>query len=715
MEDGNPRILFRKSGEEEAPPPRSLPPLVSAINLDRRERHCCLVPAEGVASRMRRKRRRVWVHDVMRRRSSSSVNFTSCSDEQLVLHFLTPQDAGTWADEAVKYDGLCRYGNSVDCCWGWRQTEWGHCRPNCQQGCKHGQCVAPDKCKCHPGYAGKSCNQDLNECGVKPRPCEHRCMNTHGSYKCFCLDGYTLNQDGTCRNARTCGHANCQYGCEVIKGVLQCTCPSPGLRLGPDSRTCVDIDECVSRGGVCPRRRKCVNTFGSYFCKCHHGFKLMYINGRYTCIDKDTRPFCSLNPGSPKCRCKDGNCKALLRVSVEPHRPRTTTPAPRKSTTPSAGLTTRQTPRKTTTRELTTTAFAKTTTLATTSSTPFATSTPPPPTTTLDNRINKEVTPRQRGDVHIPRQPGHNQVWEFDIELGNTAEARDDPAAGVLHCSFDHGVCDWMSDREGDLHWQTVQNPAGGQYLSVPQLKVGQRSIRGARLAVQLVPPWSRTDLCFSFSHWLTGHHVGVLQLFVKERGRSQRYGHALWSRTGGHGWRHTQVTLSRHTLEKVLLKADRRGQRGEIAIDDITLKRGSCQSAVGDWSAQQQHFPHLTTGGRHNISHTQSNATTTMTPSIHPLTALLHYNDTHFPFSSPYGQQNTYSMGPKANTHFSTYPNPHGNNNGNRLQVKKPLNAFMLYMKEQRHSVLQEGGARESAAINQILGRRMSCESEDQ
>ena len=45
-----------------------------------------------------------------------------------------------------------------------------------------------------------------------------------------------------------------------------------------------DIDECVSGGGVCPRRRKCVNTFGSFMCKCHLGFKLTYINGRYTCI-----------------------------------------------------------------------------------------------------------------------------------------------------------------------------------------------------------------------------------------------------------------------------------------------------------------------------------------------------------------------------------------------------------------------------------------------
>lgn len=43
-----------------------------------------------------------------------------------------------------------------------------------------------------------SLSADLNECGLKPRPCKHRCMNTYGSYKCYCLNGYMLMPDGTC-------------------------------------------------------------------------------------------------------------------------------------------------------------------------------------------------------------------------------------------------------------------------------------------------------------------------------------------------------------------------------------------------------------------------------------------------------------------------------------------------------------------------------------
>ena len=39
---------------------------------------------------------------------------------------------------------------------------------------------------------------------------------------------------------------------------------------------------------------------------------------------------------------------------------------------------------------------------------------------------------------------------------------------------------------------------------------------------------------------------------------------------------------------------------------------------------------------------------------------------------------------------------------------VKKPLNAFMLYMKEMRPKIAAECTLKESAAINQILGKRV-------
>uniref|UniRef100_A0A7M4EGQ4 EGF like domain multiple 6 n=1 Tax=Crocodylus porosus TaxID=8502 RepID=A0A7M4EGQ4_CROPO len=228
----------------------------------------------------------------------------------------------------VNQSGVCRYGSKTECCYGWRKNNRGHCEAICEHGCKYGECVGPNKCKCFPGFTGKSCSQDMNECGLKPRPCEHRCMNTHGSYKCYCLNGYMLMPDGTCANSRTCAMVNCQYGCEEIKGDVRCLCPSTGLQLGPNGRTCIDIDECTTGKAICSYNRRCVNTFGSYYCKCQIGYELKYANGRYGCIDinecaADTHK-CNLHAeclntqGSFKCKCKQGYRGNGLECSVIP-------------------------------------------------------------------------------------------------------------------------------------------------------------------------------------------------------------------------------------------------------------------------------------------------------------------------------------------------------------------------------------------------------------
>ncbi|XP_018107256.1 nephronectin isoform X5 [Xenopus laevis] len=244
---------------------------------------------------------------------------------------------GRWPRQIASASGLCRYGNRIDCCWGWARQSWGQCQPICQPACKHGDCVGPNKCKCHPGYTGKTCNQDLNECGLKPRPCKYRCMNTYGSYKCYCLNGYMLMPDGSCSNALTCSMANCQYGCDVVKGDVRCRCPSPGLQLGSDGRTCVDVDECATGKAVCPRQRKCVNTFGSYICKCHEGYDLIHAAGKYQCFDIDecyTGQYqcsqfarCYNTPGSYRCKCSEGyrgngaECARIPRVMIDPSGP----------------------------------------------------------------------------------------------------------------------------------------------------------------------------------------------------------------------------------------------------------------------------------------------------------------------------------------------------------------------------------------------------------
>ncbi|XP_007951030.1 epidermal growth factor-like protein 6 [Orycteropus afer afer] len=250
----------------------------------------------------------------------------------LALPLLLPWVAGGLGSAArnhglsawAGHPGVCHYGTKLACCHGWRRNSKGSCEATCVHGCKFGECVGPNNCRCFPGYTGKTCSQDVNECGSNPRPCPHRCVNTHGSYKCFCLSGYMLMPDATCVKSRTCATTGCQYGCEETEDGPQCLCPSSGLRLGPDGRVCTDIDECASGKAICPYNRRCVNTFGSYYCKCHVGFELKYIRGRYDCVDTcSLHANCLNTQGSFKCKCKQGykgnglQCSAIPEKSVK--------------------------------------------------------------------------------------------------------------------------------------------------------------------------------------------------------------------------------------------------------------------------------------------------------------------------------------------------------------------------------------------------------------
>ncbi|XP_059700205.1 nephronectin isoform X4 [Haemorhous mexicanus] len=506
-----------------------------------------------------------------------------------------------WPRQMVSSAGLCRFGSRIDCCWGWARVAWGQCQPICQPGCKHGECIGPNKCKCHPGYTGKTCNQD----------------------------------------ALSCLMANCQYGCDVLKGEVRCRCPSPGLQLGPDGRTCVDIDECATGRVLCPRFRHCVNTFGSYICRCHKGFDLMYIGGKYQCHDIDecslghhqcgSFSHCYNTPGSYKCKCKEGyrdngtNCiqRPVTRPTAHPTPGPTTRPTPGPTTQPAPGPTTQPAPRTTQPAPWTTQPAPRTTRLTPKPTTRYVPVTtrpvttpmvkPPPPTapqpTTVrptlppqrtplvtteepayvpietatsqgvidDNRIQPDPQ-KPRGDVFIPRQPGvSNNLFEIlEIERGITAdefEANDDPGVLVHSCDFDSGLCGWIKDKDDDLHWEPVRDVSGGQYLTISDAK-GKEG-RVAHLILPLGHMAQAGDLCLSFRHKVPGLHSGALQVFVRRTGA---HGPAVWGRNGGHGWRQTHITLPGAGIKSVIFRGEKgRGRTGDIGLDDVVLRRGRC------------------------------------------------------------------------------------------------------------------------------------------
>ncbi|XP_059868831.1 nephronectin isoform X4 [Delphinus delphis] len=448
---------------------------------------------------------------------------------------------GRWPRQIVSSIGLCRYGGRIDCCWAWARRSWGQCQPVCQPQCKHGECIGPNKCKCHPGYAGKTCNQDLNECGLKPRPCKHRCMNTYGSYKCYCLNGYMLMPDGSCSN----------------------------------------IDECSLGQYQCSTFARCYNVHGSYKCKCKDGYQGDGLNCVYI-------PKVMIEPSGPIhvpkengtiSRGDGGHSNWIPDVRSTrwplktPYVPAVITSRP--TSEPTARPALKPAPQPAPPTELRTPPPAAAPGGPTTSLPSVApVATVSPRRITVDNRIQTEP-PKPRGDVFIPRQPSNDLFEIFEIERGVSAddEAKDDPGVLIHSCNFDHGLCGWIREKDSDLHWEPVRDPAGGQYLTVSAAK-GPAG-KAARLLLPLGHLLHSGDLCLSFRHKVTGLHSGTLQVFVRKHGA---HGAALWGRNGGHSWRQTRITLRGADVKSVIFKGEkRRGHTGEIGLDDVSLKKGHC------------------------------------------------------------------------------------------------------------------------------------------
>ncbi|XP_023397124.2 lysosomal thioesterase PPT2 isoform X2 [Loxodonta africana] len=88
------------------------------------------------------------------------------------------------------------------CCQGWKKRHPGAltCEAICTKPCQNGGiCVQPDQCECAPGWGGKHCHVDVDECRTSVTLCSHHCLNTVGSFTCSCPHGLGLGPDGhTC-------------------------------------------------------------------------------------------------------------------------------------------------------------------------------------------------------------------------------------------------------------------------------------------------------------------------------------------------------------------------------------------------------------------------------------------------------------------------------------------------------------------------------------
>ncbi|NXU69706.1 NOTC1 protein, partial [Horornis vulcanius] len=147
---------------------------------------------------------------------------------------LTPRDN-------VCLSNPCRNGGTCDlltlseykcrCPPGWSGKTCQQADPCASNPCANGgQCVPFEAhyiCRCTAGFHGANCKQDVNECNISPPVCKNggSCTNEVGTYQCFCKPAYTGQN---CEHLYVpCNPSPCQNGgtCRQIGDTTyDCTC-----------------------------------------------------------------------------------------------------------------------------------------------------------------------------------------------------------------------------------------------------------------------------------------------------------------------------------------------------------------------------------------------------------------------------------------------------------------------------------------------------------
>ncbi|XP_040359938.1 protein jagged-1 [Ixodes scapularis] len=173
----------------------------------------------------------------------------------------------------------------------------------------HGRCLPRTQgfgCLCDPGYTGRYCHENINDCATRPCVNGGTCVDGLNSYRCLCPDGWEgphcsnnrnechpnpCHNDGKCTDliadflcecqgqwkGKTCNlrdshcdSSTCLNGgtCEDLGDAFVCHCPE-----NYQGHTCQIAKGSSCESNPCQNGATCVNRGHSFSCICREGFE----------------------------------------------------------------------------------------------------------------------------------------------------------------------------------------------------------------------------------------------------------------------------------------------------------------------------------------------------------------------------------------------------------------------------------------------------------
>ncbi|XP_013393211.1 MAM and LDL-receptor class A domain-containing protein 1 [Lingula anatina] len=174
----------------------------------------------------------------------------------------------------------------------------------------------------------------------------------------------------------------------------------------------------------------------------------------------------------------------------------------------------------------------------------------------------------------------------------STGSATTTPSAATVNCNFDNGFCGWTHSTKDNFDWlrnrgatssrntgPTQDHTGNGYYIYIEAS--GKTQNKTSMIETPQVPA-STTGHCLRFWYHMYGDQIGTLNVYMKNR---PNLGRPLFTKSGslGNKWIQANVTLiSRNRAFTVVFEGlIGTGYRGDIALDDVTVSTGNCQSTT--------------------------------------------------------------------------------------------------------------------------------------